>query len=656
MKSVRDMLIVLIIVLLVSKISSAERSISIKKESADTQKGIEVVSNPKRIALVIGNASYKDSPLKNPVNDARKMTETLLKLGFDVITKENANQEEMERAVNDFALKLANGDIGLFFYAGHGAEVGGRNYLIPIGAEILGHEIDIKYKTVDVQMVLEKMESAKNKVNIMILDACRNNPLARGFRSLSRGLAAMAAGQGIASGGTIIAYATAAGSVADDGKGNNGVFTEEFSKNITIPGLTIDDVFKRTAKGVREKTSGAQVPFLSTSVVDDIYLASNAQTESTGVSQKQYKSKDNELSKEAPQLEENRKRSEAEREQLDLKKKKADLDEHNQNMADERKKVEKEQLAILDREDDAKLSQEQRKLQEEKNKLESERIRLEKVIKRKEIEAQTQAIEQEKNRIKAARAKVEAERLAMVNNPLKIERATTDNAPYTDTITGMEFVFVRGGCYKMGDTFGDGESYEKPVHEVCVDSFYLGRNEVTQLQWTKIMGNNPSFFKNGDNYPVENVSWNDAKAFINKLNVKTGMKYSLPTEAEWEYACRSEGMSEKYSGGSDADNYAWYDKNSGNKTHPTLQKQSNGLGLSDMSGNVWEWVEDAFAMDAYSKHSRNNPIHIGRSGGNRVIRGGSWSNYMQDIRCSFRDDNAPDYRFKDIGLRLKLER
>ncbi|MBI3813805.1 MAG: formylglycine-generating enzyme family protein, partial [Nitrospinae bacterium] len=222
---------------------------------------------------------------------------------------------------------------------------------------------------------------------------------------------------------------------------------------------------------------------------------------------------------------------------------------------------------------------------------------------------------------------------------------------YKDPLTGM--VFVKGGCYQMGDTFGDGDSDEKPVHEVCVDDFYMGKYEVTQRQWTGIMGSNPSYFKNCDDCPVEQVSWDDIQEYINKLNQKTGNKYRLPTEAEWEYAARSGGRSEKYSGGNNIDSVGWYDKNSGSKTHPVGQKEANGLGLYDMTGNVWEWCSDWYADDYYRKSPKNNPRGAD-SGQYRVLRGGSWNYGPRFLRASDRDGFVPTGRYSYVGFRLSL--
>jgi len=198
------------------------------------------------------------------------------------------------------------------------------------------------------------------------------------------------------------------------------------------------------------------------------------------------------------------------------------------------------------------------------------------------------------------------------------------------------------------------ESDEKPVHTVCVDDFYMGKYEVTQGQWKRIMGSDPSGFMKGDNHPVERVSWNDAKQFLQKLNARARGQYEfrLPTEAEWEYACRSGGKPEKYCGGDNADRVAWHYDNSGGSTHSVGTKDPNGLGIYDMSGNLWEWCEDVYANDAYGKH-RRNPIHTD-SGSNRVFRGGSWNSSAGYCRSALRGRGSPGDRFISLGVRLAL--
>lgn len=223
-------------------------------------------ANNDRIALIIGNGSYRSSPLKNPVNDAEDIAKVLRKLGFSVTLKTDSSQRTMETAIHNFGKRLRSGGIGLFYYAGHGMQVKGSNYLIPVGANIQT-ESDIKYKAVDAGQILGKMEDAGNDLNIVILDACRDNPFARSFRSSSRGLARMDAPKG-----SLIAYATAPGSVAADGAGRNGIYTKHFLRHVTAPGLKVEEVLKRIRNDVMNETGDKQVPWESSSLTGDFYF------------------------------------------------------------------------------------------------------------------------------------------------------------------------------------------------------------------------------------------------------------------------------------------------------------------------------------------------------------------------------------------------
>jgi formylglycine-generating enzyme required for sulfatase activity len=233
------------------------------------------------------------------------------------------------------------------------------------------------------------------------------------------------------------------------------------------------------------------------------------------------------------------------------------------------------------------------------------------------------------------------------------EKTNGSPALYKDPATALEMVYVKGGCYQMGDTFGDGWPSERPAHEVCVDDFYIGKYEVTQGQWKKVMGNNPSRFPGcGDNCPVDNVSWYDAQDFIAKLNkMSGGSSYRLLTEAEFEYAERSGGKNQRYSGGNDVDSVAWYDINAEEHIHPGGTRAPNGLGIYDMSGNVWEWTNDWYQEDYYSHSPRNNPAGPS-SGVERVKRGGCASGWPQNQRVFRRGSDVPDFRGMFNGFRL----
>ena len=219
----------------------------------------------------------------------------------------------------------------------------------------------------------------------------------------------------------------------------------------------------------------------------------------------------------------------------------------------------------------------------------------------------------------------------------------------------IDMVRVEAGTFTMGATaeMKNTEDSEKPTHRVTLtNDYYIGKYEVTQALWQAVMGDDPSYFK-GDNLPVEAVTWDDCQEFIGKLNRITGKTFRLPTEAEWEYAARGGNKSRgyQYSGSNNPSNVAWYDDNSGDKTHAVGTKQPNELGLYDMSGNVWEWCQDWY--ETYSSSSQVNPTGA-NSGSCRVVRGVSWYNNARNCRLSLRGSNTPDFRSSNLGLRLVL--
>ncbi len=221
----------------------------------------------KRVALVIGNGSYQYSPLSNPVNDAQDMGKTLKSLGFEVEVYLNLSRKKMREKIRQFGERLKKTDIGLFYFAGHGVQIAGRNYLVPISADV--HSADeVQDEGIDAGSILRKMETAGNLVNIVILDACRNNPFARSFRNLEQGLARMDGPVG-----SFIAYATAPGSVAADGEGRNGLYTQHLLAALRQPGLTIEQTFKRVRNGVIRDTAGRQIPWESSSLTGEFIFA-----------------------------------------------------------------------------------------------------------------------------------------------------------------------------------------------------------------------------------------------------------------------------------------------------------------------------------------------------------------------------------------------
>ncbi|MFZ2448456.1 MAG: SUMF1/EgtB/PvdO family nonheme iron enzyme [Syntrophobacteraceae bacterium] len=525
----------------------------------------------RRAALVIGNGAYGTAPLRNPLNDARAMGQALKDLGFEVVLRENLDQKEMKREIQSLGQRLQKGGVGLFYFAGHGVQVNGHNYLIPVGAAI-EHEKQVEYEAVDMGAILGEMDYARNRLNLVILDACRDNPFARSFRSVSQGLASISAPSG-----TLIGFATAPGSVANDGQGDNGVYTGELIKAMSQPGLKIEDVFKQVRSAVREATRGKQTPWESSSLEGDFYFRSPPPVQA------------------APPV----------------------------------------QVTAAPAQGQAGPGASERS------------------------------------------ASPQAEPVSRSERPVKALKT------WREPVTGLEFVWVQGGCFLMGSpqTEKGRSGDEGPVHEVCVDGFWMSRTEITNGQFKKFQQDHDSrnysgHALNGDTQPAVFVTWWDANNFAQWLMGQSGGQYTfrLPTEAEWEYAARAGSEAARYWGedslkacahenvadltarkqlGMEAvsdcdDGYA--------ATAPVGSFQPNGFGLYDMLGNVWEWCADVYGVDSYVRHDRKNPQFsdegVGRS---RVIRGGFWHGGPVAIRSAVRGSGMPEGMSDDLGFRLIRE-
>ena len=300
-----------------------------QRESVEVLPGLTAATE-RRTALVIGNNTYSSGPLKNPVNDATDMAATLQKLGFTVILKKNANLETMEEAIEDFGNRLKRGGVGLFYYAGHGVQVNGVNYLIPIGAKI-NKETDVRFKAFDAGRVLAEMENANNGLNIVLLDACRDNPFGKSFRSASRGLAIVSS----APAGTFISYSTGAGQVARDGEGRNSPYTKAFLQYVQEPGLTIEDVFKGVRQKLRKETG--QVPWELSSLEGKFFFVPGETSKTAEVVKETAATPEVELDPQRREIEAERERLQKQRDLLEQKealaKEKEELAERERKLA-----------------------------------------------------------------------------------------------------------------------------------------------------------------------------------------------------------------------------------------------------------------------------------------------------------------------------------
>ena len=527
--------------------------------------GIAPASAEKRVALVIGNAAYRSGPLVNPVNDARAIANRLRSLGFDIVLRENLKQREIGGVYREFRSKITPGGVALVFYAGHGVQFKGQNYFPATDADISSEE-DVPLQSLNLGNLLDNMEEAKAGVSLVFLDACRDNPFARRFRSASRGLAKVEAASG-----TLIHYATRPGSVASDGEGKNGTYTEALLGQMSEPGVPVELMLKRVANTVVAKTKGKQEPWVEGSLRGDFYFRSVAGATSGA----------------EPQL----------AVPVDLTAVEISFWESIKNSADA-----EDFQAYLDKYPGGQF-------------------------------------------------------VALAERQVKKKPAKTDDAAsisyatprdiFKDCADCPEMVVIPAGSFEMGSYSGNSD--EKPVHRVAVKSFALGKTEVTQGQWRSVMGSNPSRSSGcGDDCPVDQVGWDDAKTFIQRLNTKTGKIYRLPSEAEWEFACRAGGI-HAYCGSDSIESVAWYKSNSGGKTHLVAGKQPNAWGLHDMSGNVWEWTEDCW-NGSYNGAPGDGSAWTSGECGRRVLRGGSW--FESPLTAAFRIRTDSTFRDYLYGFRL----
>lgn len=572
----------------VALLFAALLSVSCAAWAADKARNLAVKTNnavsEQRIALVIGNSAYTSSPLKNPVNDAKDIASKLRRLGFDVVERHNLQTRQIGGTLREFRSKLVPGAVALVFYAGHGLQIKGDNYLPAVDADINSEE-DVPNQSLAVRQIMDVLDESKTRLNLVFLDACRNNPYARSFRSADRGLARVSAPSG-----TLISYATRPGSVAADGGGRNGLYTSKLLKQMDSS-LQIELALKRVVGEVKAASQGRQEPWMEGSIEGDFCFAgcvANYDTYPT-----------------------------SQMDALTNARTKDEVENETWNVA-----VGVNSLGAYE------------------TYLSAYPLGRYATHARLKISALKKA--------DATTSKPEA-----YITPVTMQVAEPGQI-FRDCEDCPEMVVIPAGKFEMS-----GLGMDNSVHRVTIShAFAIGKTEVTQGQWKAIMGNNPSKFADcGADCPVENVNWDDIEEFVEKLNAKTGKRYRLPTEAEWEYACRAGGQHE-YCGSNDVRSVAWYGAfpnprlpggNSGKTTHPVATKQSNAFGLYDMSGNVWEWVEDNHHY-YYAGTPTDGSAWKGDSE-KRIHRGGSWGDNSLVTRAGWRSGDGP-YRYDDGGFRL----
>ena len=605
-----------------------------------------------RQALVIGNSAYADSPLKNPVNDARAMDAKLRSLGFEVQKVENLKRTQIGRTLSGFAARIRPGDEVVVFYAGHGLQVKGVNYLPAVDAEIHGED-DVPLNSLNLSALLDRLDEAKAGVKLLFLDACRNNPYARSFRSTSRGLARVSD----APSGTLMHFATRPGSVAADGSGANGLYTTELLKAIDQPGLPVEQMLKRVAAAVERSSQGQQEPWVEGSLKGDFYFRPGGAAPNPVATVLPEPVAPppapagpvlalDDLKRQADQQAE-----QARQQAALLARMRADHDQVQAFAGPPALKAQAWQRFLAAWTTDRALGDEGQALRQQAE----------------------QQLAQAQSQAQAA------------TRPAPVVSANADKACAECPTT----VLMPTGSFQMGSPAGEAErrDNEGPVRSVRIGQrLAVAKHAVTRGEfaafvsatgyrseaeqgdgctgWTgskfekssRFSWRQPGF-EQGDDHPVVCVSWNDAQKYIDWLNSRSPVKgWRLLTEAEWEYAARA-GSNTRYSWGDDIGRgrancdgcgSRWDNKS----TSPTGSFPANAFGLHDMHGNVWQWVQDVWHDNYEGAPTDGSAWTSGGNQSRRVLRGGSWGNYPQGLRSADRGRNSPDGRDGGSGFRL----
>jgi formylglycine-generating enzyme required for sulfatase activity len=644
----------------------------------------------RRVALVIGNANYKSSgiSLSNPRNDAQDISAVLATIGFEVVTAIDTGKRDMDFALQRFARLATNADVALFFYAGHAMQFQGRNFLMPIDAE-LEDEISVRYQMVGLEEVRAALDQA-NGVKIIVLDACRNNPLANRLKQTMAASRSVAATRGLAridkTEGMVVAYATAPDDVAKDGEGRNSPFTAALLKRLQEPGLEIGIMFRRVASDVNAQTGGRQRPETYISLLSDYYL-----NQSDSIAWDRIKDQDDVTAlRDFVSKYPSSPRADFARSRLE---------------ALERFAREREDLARRERED------EQRKAGE----AEAQRVAREAAL-RREAEERARAEQlAAQRRIEEEQKRQEALRQQRRTDPLHSQQAARPQAPATDLLSEPkpgeilrdcpycpELVVVPAGEFVMGSSKEDienglGATNEGPQHRVLIrHPVAIGRFEVTRDQFETFVSasgykigdrcytlesntprervdrsfRNPGYAQSGI-HPAVCVNWRDAKAYVDWLSRSTAKTYHLLSEAEWEYVARA-GSTLPYGFGKDATevckfangadqsaklamlpaDYAYMNcTDSYPYTAPVGSFKANAMGVFDLLGNVWEWTEDCF-YDDYLTAPSDGTARAAAACQARTVRGGSWFSTGKSLRPAIRAKASDNARYDDVGFRV----
>ncbi|MFZ1109643.1 MAG: SUMF1/EgtB/PvdO family nonheme iron enzyme [Rhodomicrobium sp.] len=560
-----------------------------------------------RVALVVGNAKYAYAgTLANPVNDASDMAAALKGAGFTVVSGADLDKPALEKKIREFASALSGADTAVFFYAGHGLQVAGANYIVPVDAQLSTADA-LEFEMIKLDAVQRIMENSA-KTNILFLDACRNNPLARNLAralgtrgdTIGKGLAPAESGIG-----TLISFSTQPGNVAQDGAGRNSPYTGPLARRIAAPGEDILSVLTAVRNEVLAATGNRQVPWENHALTARFYFNPAAPAQE----------------KAQPPLS-------------------ADAQAWSvvQNTASG---------AVLEEfirrfPDSVYAGFAKARLEELKR-------------------GQTALNVPKPAPAQPAPGACDDGLLVSVTSGKKPCIKPGSGESFKDCPDCPEMAIAPSGGFRMGslESEADRSKYEGPQHRVTIAKpFAVGKFAVTFAEWDACVDAggcshipDDKGWGRGDR-PVINVSWDDAKVYLAWLSKKTGKSYRLLTEAEREYVARAGTATPYWWGASIARDQANYSGGAG-KTVPVKSFKPNPWGLYQVHGNVWEWVEDCW-VDNYNGAPSDGSARTTEGCSSRVLRGGSWYDNPQFLRAAYRYIIFPQFRNYDIGFRVAL--
>lgn len=630
--------------------------------------GEHQILNERRVALVIGNSAYQDSPLKNPVNDAKSIAEALRQFDFEVIELVDQSRISMHRAIQKFGHKLKEADVGLFYYAGHGMQVKGKNYLLPVDSDILAED-DVPYYAIDANEVLAKMQSANNPVNIVILDACRNNPYSSPQRSFTRGLARIDAPVG-----SLIVYSSAPGQVAADGDGYNGLFTSYLLKHMATPERNIRDVIMATRLDVMNETDGEQVPWESSSLTKNFFLAKGyseqSQTEPNLKDVIIHNASDVNPAIRTIGFSEELEMWKVVRNSNDAGELEAFLHRFENGLfasvaADklkaisDRQEVKQKRLFIDTYPGDASI--------ELLNELQAYHYGMSLAGKKYQVKVRASGYQ-----TKTTWLDLNDKQTFYVNLQKTEQKVELKIVGQKYNINNVSFHMkdIPAGVFMMGD---QNKVSESPYHSVVIKAFQLMETEITWALYQHCINSGKcedNAESGGDRgwgkgeRPVIGVSWLQIKEqFIPWLNQQTGQVFRLPSEAEWEYSARAGTTTTyswgnritcdhaRYNGGINSSCYYKKEQRHYLGTATVRSYKPNAFGLYDMHGNVGEWVQDC-RNKSYRKASKTGKPNLSGDCEKRIVRGGSWFVGGSKLTSSTRDRGTANKQYREIGFRL----